>query len=198
MSNYIAKCIICGEDRVLKNKPKPTESGKCKKCWMKEKNTTHGKSDTRLYSIWTDMKKRCSNKNHVMYKYYGGQGISVCEEWNKFENFYEWSTNNGYLDFLEIDRIKSNLNYEPSNCKWSTREEQMQNTRKIYAHNTSGYRGVHLRKPKNDNQKPRWYAQVSVNNKKIGLGSYSSDIEAAKAYDKYVLENKLNHTINGV
>lgn len=82
----------------------------------------------RLKSIYKGMKMRCYNKNSVNYKYYGGKGIRICDEWlNDFESFYRWSIDNGYKENLTIDRLDGNKNYEPSNCKWSTKEEQSYN-----------------------------------------------------------------------
>jgi hypothetical protein len=90
----------------------------------------HKKSNTRVYSIWTDMKKRCFNVQCKRYPDYGGRGITVCEGWrNNFEAFYEWSIANGYADNLTIDRIDVNGNYEPSNCRWITIQEQQLNKR---------------------------------------------------------------------
>jgi hypothetical protein len=83
----------------------------------------------RLYKIWSGMKTRCHNKNEKAYKNYGGRGITVCDEWLKFEPFYEWATKNGYYDTLEIDRIDNNGNYEPSNCRWVTSRENQLNKR---------------------------------------------------------------------
>lgn len=85
----------------------------------------------RLYNIYNNMIARCQNKNHKSYKHYGQRGISICDQWaikkEGYINFYNWSIDNGYKDELTIDRIDTNGNYEPDNCKWSTWEEQENN-----------------------------------------------------------------------
>lgn len=85
---------------------------------------------TRLYITWYSMKRRCYYKKHISYKYYGGRGITVCDEWLKsFISFRKWALNNGYKDDLEIDRENNNRNYAPDNCRWATEKEQNRNQR---------------------------------------------------------------------
>ena len=84
---------------------------------------SHGMSQTRLYTIWKNMKQRCYNPKRNRYKWYGGKGITVCEEWHTFIPFMQWATNNGYEDGLVLDRKDSSKNYDPSNCSWITVEE---------------------------------------------------------------------------
>jgi hypothetical protein len=94
-------------------------------------NLTHGLSKTRLYRTWLAIKRRCYYKKGIDYKYYGGRGITVCDEWiNSFETFKEWALNNGYEDTLSIDRKLVNENYSPSNCRWVSHKVQMNNFRR--------------------------------------------------------------------
>lgn len=87
----------------------------------------HYMKNTKLYSIWNEMRCRCNNPNDKNYKRYGAKGISVCEEWNNFRNFYPWAFANGYQEGLSIDRIDPAGDYEPSNCRWVTLKEQQRN-----------------------------------------------------------------------
>ena len=94
--------------------------------------TKHGKSHTRVYHIYSNILKRCTNTSNKDYKYYGGRGIAVCDEWkDNFQAFYDWSMSNGYKDNLTIDRINNDGNYEPSNCRWTTMKQQARNKRNI-------------------------------------------------------------------
>ena len=88
---------------------------------------SHGMSHTRLHNIWLTMRQRCQNPNCSAYYKYGAKGISVCSEWEKFENFRDWAISNGYTDTLTLDRIDFTGDYEPRNCRWATQKEQQNN-----------------------------------------------------------------------
>ena len=84
--------------------------------------------ETRLYKIWTEMRRRCRARD-----YWAGRGISVCEEWdNSFSAFEEWSLANNYGPKMTIDRLDSRGNYEPSNCEWVTKAENGRRMRAAY------------------------------------------------------------------
>ena len=106
-----------------------TKSCECLKIEMNINNaTTHGDSKSKLYSVWKAMRKRCKNTHNSDYKYYGGKGIKVCNEWDTdFESFKSWSLCNGYNPELTIDRIDLNKDYCPDNCRWVDFKTQCNN-----------------------------------------------------------------------
>lgn len=128
--NY--RCKHCGkENRSTKgNIRRGMATCKC----IHYKRVSEGESlrgrNTKIYSIWCGMKDRCFNPNSKAYKYYGGRGITVCDEWKTdFELFYDWSIKNGYKDDFSIERKNVNGNYCPENCEWIPFEKQARNKR---------------------------------------------------------------------
>jgi len=189
----IYQCPYCKNN--FKSEHRTIISGRateCKSCAAKISSTTHGLRKHKLYSIYDAIKQRINNINNKNYKYYGGRGISIFEEWeNDFIIFFDWAMLNGYQEGLTIDRIDNNGNYEPSNCRWVDMKVQSRNTRLLISTNTSGYRGVCFDKSKN-----KYISKITVNYKYIFLGYFDNKIDAAKAYDNYVIINNLEHTRN--
>jgi hypothetical protein len=191
----IYECPVCHQD--FKTQCRfVLKINSCKSCAAILRNTKHGESKTRLYNIWCNMKNRCapSITKHKSHQRYIDNNITVCAAWeNSYQNFAHWATNNGYAEKLTIDRIDTLKGYCPSNCRWATYALQAHNTITRRVTNTTGYKGVH----RNKNRK-KFGVQIRVNGKRIWLGTFDSALEGAKIYDKYVIDNKLAHTINNV
>ena len=122
---WLFKCN-CGNEKIISVSKVKSEHTKSCGC-LKGGIVKHGMSKSLIHSVWRSMNARCSNPNQKGYKNWGGRGITVCEEWMKFENFYR--DMGDVPKNKSLDRIKNNLGYCKSNCKWSNSEEQANNRR---------------------------------------------------------------------
>lgn len=125
-----------------------------------------------LYSTYLNMKDRCYNQNNKTYSYYGGKGVVVCDRWlgpDGFDNFLK-DMGKRPKDFT-LDRISSNGNYEPKNCRWASRHQQMLNSSV-----SNGFMGVSYDKARN-----KWRANITHKNITYRLGRFKTREEAIAA-----------------
>ena len=125
---WLCKCD-CGKETIITGQKLRTGHTKSCGCIIYEQKTrlTHGMTGTTLHNRWLNMKSRCYNPKNKRYARYGGRGITVCQEWMDFTNFYNWSINNGFNESLTLDRIENDKGYCPQNCRWATQKLQANN-----------------------------------------------------------------------
>lgn len=106
-------------------------------CYRRDLATSHGDAYSPEYSIWGLMRQRCENPNSPNYHNYGGRGIAVCPEWNRYERFLK-DMGRRPSDQHSIERRDVNGNYEPTNCYWATMDVQANNKRTSHQYTMFG------------------------------------------------------------
>lgn len=127
-SKWLCKCE-CGTEKIVRAGSLKKGDSKSCGCLNKEIITKHGMFGTPIYRIWENIIGKCSNPNHRDYKDYGGRGIKICERWNSSEGFINFSKDIGErpTDTHRLGRINTNRKFEPSNCKWISSGEHVNN-----------------------------------------------------------------------
>lgn len=114
---YVRCKCDCGNEKMVQQENLMSGNTKSCGCLHQDVLTKHGLSNTPLFYIWSSIKHRCYNPKSRNYKYYGGNGIKMCDKWkNDFKTFYEWVMNNGWNNKLHIHRIDVYGDYKPENC----------------------------------------------------------------------------------
>jgi hypothetical protein len=131
--SYLCRCDCGNTGTVRKEKLLNGTSRSCG-CLQREQLTTHGltagavRQQSREYWIWNSMVQRCTNSKSVGYSNYGGRGITVCDRWRSFENFFA-DMGPRPTALHSIERRDNDKGYAPDNCHWATRQEQNRNRR---------------------------------------------------------------------
>jgi hypothetical protein len=143
------------------------------------------KTQTKEYWLLESLKRRCKDygdgKNHQ----YHGKGIKVCKRWSGRDGYENFVSDMGRRpsDKHQIDRIDNDKGYSPENCRWVTKSQQMMNKGPS---KDKKYKGVFFRS--DGYRKKRWTAKIAFNKKRIELGTYLTEKEAAIAYNKAALK----------
>lgn len=158
-------CICdCGKETVVLNRNLRNGQTKSCGCLRIERSTKHGhareKNRSRTWRSWRDMLARCRNSNGTAWKYYGGDGVTVCDRWSSFVNFL--ADMGECPPGLTIDRKINSLGYSHSNCKWSTRKEQSNNRRNNIVVDAFGVRATLAEHRDRLGKDATWYAMVKT------------------------------------
>lgn len=145
---------------------------------------SHGYATKPVYKLWNTMKTRCNNPNRYDYKWYGGRGITYCDEWKDAKTFCEWALSSGYERGLQLDRIDNSKGYSPENCHFV---KSIQNNaigkRRKRSDCSSGYTGVSFDKKVN-----KYASRAMINRKNTTIGYFDNPEAAVEARIKWEIE----------
>lgn len=129
-SRWLCRCLCGGSKVVSGGHLVNGNTTSCGCMWRKARHghATRREGRTPTYCVWQAMRRRCLQPNAKHYKDYGGRGIAICERWMKYENFL--ADMGECPEGLTLERKNNDGNYEPTNCRWATPLEQMNNQRK--------------------------------------------------------------------
>lgn len=132
---WVCRCDCGNEVEVRARSVRTGHTSSCS-CLNREivgaRHRKHGMYSTPIYLAWQTMIQRCENPKNPHYVRYGARGIRVCERWRTWENFYA-DMGERPTPHHSVDRIDNEKGYQPDNCRWATRREQMLNTRRSIA-----------------------------------------------------------------
>lgn len=186
---YLYNCVCeCGGNRIVNSKYLLNNDIKncgCSNSSVKHKLTRRDSGlKTKEYTAWSDMKQRCYNKKSLSYKNYGLRGIKVCDRWmDEKDGFLNFYNDVGEIPIgYDIDRINTNGDYEPSNVRVVTHQQNCFNTRGT-KNSSSKYKGVSW-----DKNTFKWVARIGKDRKSICIGYFLDEDDAADAYNEKALE----------
>ena len=176
------ECLCdCGKRSIVRSSSLMSGQTKSCGCFQIEKATSHNGRHRPEYNTWATMLQRCMNPNNPSYKDYGGRGITVCDDWLKFENFFR-DMGKRPTPKHSIDRKENGGNYEPGNCRWATNTEQAMNKRTL-KRNSTGITGVCF-----DKKGRKFRAYIYSGEARKHLGFFNTIEEATQARRKGEIE----------
>jgi hypothetical protein len=139
---------------------------------------------------YRNMINRCTNSKTKGFEHYGGRGIKICDRWLQGFEYFFTDMGKAPTKNHSLDRIDSNGNYEPSNCRWTTKDVQIKNRKPLK--NKTGYSGVNIEK----RGKKKFRSCIRLDNKTYYLGRYFTAKEAHEAWKKAIAIRESGEFLN--